>query len=147
MTNGFYFFIIFFLVFFSQLSKFLFFCQIILFFTSNVLRYVLHCSIFFGAKLEYLKINKRGRGVLITATGVGFFLQKNKRGGRLFLTLEYMAAQLRNNSHYLEVTQNLEVTQGKPRHQKRVKRESEMSEANKHYLGNPLLCFFAPHSR
>ena len=35
MTNGFNFFIIFFLVFFNQLSKFLFFCQTVLFFTSN----------------------------------------------------------------------------------------------------------------
>ena len=35
MTNVFYFFIKFFLVFFNQLSKFLFFCQTILFFTSN----------------------------------------------------------------------------------------------------------------
>ena len=35
MTNGVYFFIIFFLVFFNQLSKFLFFYQTILFFTSK----------------------------------------------------------------------------------------------------------------
>ena len=35
MTNSFYPFIIFFLVFFNQLSKFLFFCQTIIFFTSN----------------------------------------------------------------------------------------------------------------
>ena len=35
MTNGFYFFITFFLVFFNQLSKFFFLCQAILFFTSN----------------------------------------------------------------------------------------------------------------
>ena len=111
MTNGFYFFIIFFLAFFNQLSKFLFLCQTILFFTSNecfshfnvqqlstlklksfcfvftssfknniekrkhseksisfdfnefrILRYVLHCSIFFGARLENPKINKREGG-------------------------------------------------------------------------------------
>ena len=107
-SQSFYFFIIFFLVFFNQLSNFLFFCQAILFFTSNecfshfnvqqllsnrshvilfsqvylkitfktktfekksisfdfiefrILRYVLHCSIFFGARLENPKINKRG---------------------------------------------------------------------------------------
>ena len=35
MTNSFYCFIVFFLVFFNQLSKFLFFCQTIIFFTSN----------------------------------------------------------------------------------------------------------------
>ena len=33
--QGFYFFIVFFLVFLNQISKFLFFCQTILFFTSN----------------------------------------------------------------------------------------------------------------
>ena len=35
MTNSFYSFIVFFLVFFNKLSKFLFFCQTIIFFTSN----------------------------------------------------------------------------------------------------------------
>ena len=34
-----------------------------------MLRYVLHCSNFFGARLENPKINKRG--VLITAAGMG----------------------------------------------------------------------------
>ena len=52
-----------------------------------MLRYVLHCSNFFGARLENPKINKRG--VLITAAGmaggegIGFFFQKQKaRGGK-----------------------------------------------------------------
>ena len=137
MTNSFYFFIVFFLAFFNQLSKFLFFCQTIVFFTSNecfshfnvqqlstlkhksfcfvftsplknntenesipknlfdfiefrILRYVLHCSIFFGARLENLKINKGGGrgGGPNNSRRSDFFFKKNKRDGRLFGTLE-----------------------------------------------------------
>ena len=137
MTNSFYFFIVFFLAFLNQLSKFLFFCQTIVFFTSNecfshfnvqqlstlkhksfcfvftnplknntenesipknlfdfiefrILRYVLHCSIFFGARLENLKINKGGGrgGGPNNSRRSDFFFKKNKRDGRLFGTLE-----------------------------------------------------------
>ena len=54
----------------------------------RILRYVLHCSVFFGARLENPKINKRrgptggpnnsGRG---GGAGVGLFFKKNKQGG------------------------------------------------------------------
>ena len=58
----------------------------------QILRYGLHCSNIFGARLENSKTNKRDkRGVcvcvgrvLITAEGgggVGFFFKKNKQGG------------------------------------------------------------------
>ena len=43
----------------------------------RMLRYLLHCSIFFGARLENPKINKRGSGGgPNNSQGVGFFFQK-----------------------------------------------------------------------
>ena len=139
MTNSFYFSIVFFLVFFNQLSKFLFFCQTIIFFTCNecfshfnvqqlstlkhksscfvftssfennienesiqnfefrILRYVLHSSVFFGARLENPKINKRGwggGGGPNNSRGVLLFFQKNKQEARLFATLEYSIVRI-----------------------------------------------------
>ena len=47
----------------------------------RILRYVLHCSNFFGARLQKPKFNKRGGGVLITVGGSDFFFKINKRGG------------------------------------------------------------------
>ena len=55
----------------------------------RILRYVLQCSVFFRARLENPKINKRAGEFLITAMGSDFFSKKNKREvGRLFGTLE-----------------------------------------------------------
>ena len=45
----------------------------------RILRSVLHCSNFFGARLEYPKTNEWWG--LINSRGVGFFFPKNKRGG------------------------------------------------------------------
>ena len=48
----------------------------------RILRYLLHCSHFFGARLENLKNNKRGRGGPNNNRGgeSDFFFKKNKRG-------------------------------------------------------------------
>ena len=57
----------------------------------RILRCVLHCSNLFGARLENPKNNNRGRvGGPNNSGGEGsdFFFKKNKRGIRLFGTLE-----------------------------------------------------------
>ena len=95
MTNGFYFFIIFFLVFFNQLSKFLFFWQTILFFTSNecfshfnvqqvsTLKHMSFCFVFTSSFKNNIEKHSEK----------SIFFQKKLSGGggggRLFGTLEY----------------------------------------------------------
>ena len=67
----------------------------------QILRYGLHCSNIFGARLENSKTNKRDkRGVCVCGGGgpnnsgggeggvggVGFFFKKNKQGGGVYST-------------------------------------------------------------
>ena len=64
----------------------------------RILRYVLHCSNFFGARLENPKINKRG--VLITAgsrKGSYCFYKKIKREGAFIrdLTVDFMQRSIK----------------------------------------------------
>ena len=110
MTNDFHFFIIFFLVFFNQLSKFLFFCQTILFYTSNecfshfnvqqlsTLKHKSFCFVFtssFKNNIENENIRKKSISfdfIEFRILRSEFFFSKKKKaggGGRLFGTLEY----------------------------------------------------------
>ena len=77
----------------------------------GILRYVLHCSNFFGARLENLKVNKRDGGGPNNSRGGGFFFKKISGGAFIWDLIVYCAPLRKKEkgkrSHYLRCGNSL----------------------------------------